>query len=343
MKAQLKPGYDAKRQPLRDLVPLAAPFTLFISPSQRCNFRCSYCSHSLSAGQKKEAGLVTQDLPSEIFHEIVKQSKAFPIKYKRILLTGLGEPLLNKRIASDVAKLNDAQIAENLEIFTNASLLTPKLNRELIDAGLTRLRISIQGTSAENYRKHCGINIDFAKLCANIADFYAQSRGKCSLYLKIIEEELSGPEDRERFFELFGNITDDIFVENLVRAQPMMGDYGEKIDSVRTFYGEEAERRDVCPYIFYTLQIDAEGYCFPCPPLGLPKSFSLGQMTKEPLTAIWNGPRHRELMLAHLRRNQSQGELCRTCTNYLCFTPKEDDLDEAATTISARLKGEIHG
>jgi len=337
MKARVKPGYCAERQSLKDIVPLDTPFTLFISPSQRCNFRCSFCSHSLPESRKREAGFASRDLDMRTFHTIAEQSKHFSSKYKRILLTGLGEPLLNHNIAEMVAILRDCDIAEQLEIFTNASLLTEKLSEELIRSGLTRLRISVQGTNAQKYLTHCGVKINFEKLVDGIRFFYEKSRGKCSIYCKIINEQLENDEDRERFFSLFGDMSDDIFVENLVRAQPMMGDYDNEIPLSRTFYGEASNKREVCPYLFYSLQTDSEGNCYPCPPLSLPLSFSLGNVHEIPLTAIWNGKNHTELMLSHLRKDGSKCDLCRKCTNYLCFTPEEDNLDTSAAAIMAQI------
>lgn len=341
MKAEIKPGYDNERQSLKDIIPLDTPFTLFISPSQLCNFKCHFCSHSLSSEKKKEAGFVAINQDFEVFKKIAQQSKEFPRKYKRILLTGLGEPLVNPRIAEMVKLLKEYDIAEKLEIFTNASLLTKELSDSLIAAGLTRLRISVQGTDAEKYKKHCGINIDFEKFVENIKYFYEKSRNKCSIYIKIIEEELYGEEDRQKFFNIFGEICDDIFVENLVRAQPMMGDYDEKIAMSRTFYGEIAEKREVCPYIFYTLQTDSEGNCYPCPPLSLPLSFSVGNIHKQTLKEIWNGERMQKLRLSHLKKDGSKCKLCKQCTNYLCFTPEQDNLDDNAQEIINKI-GEVN-
>lgn len=339
MKAQIKPGYDNVRLPLKDVVPVDTPFTLFISPSQLCNFKCHFCAQSLPAEKKKEEGFVAINQDFEVFKKIAEQSKAFPNKYKRILLTGLGEPLMNPRIVDMVKMLNEYQVAERLEIFTNAALLNEKLTDGLIDAGLTRLRISVQGTDAEKYKKHCGVNIDFDKFVQGIKYFYEKGRGKCSIYIKIIEEELDGEEDRQKFFDIFGGICDDIFIENLVRAQPMMGDYDNEIAIAKTFYGEISQRRDVCPYIFYSLQTDSEGNCYPCPPLSLPLSFSLGNTNKQPLTEIWNGEKHRALMLSHLRKDGSKCDLCKKCTNYLCFTPEEDNLDNHTQEIIKKVEG----
>lgn len=338
MKAEIKPGYDKIRQPLKDIIPIDTPFTLFISPSQLCNFKCHFCTHSLSAEKKKEAGFVAINQDFEVFKKIAEQSKAFPDKYKRILLTGLGEPLVNPRIVEYVRILNDYKISEKLEIFTNASLLTKEISDGLIDAGLTRLRISVQGTNAEKYKKYCGVSLDFDKFVENIRYFYEQSRGKCSIYIKIIEEELDGEEDRQKFFDIFGSICDDIYVENLVRAQPMMGDYDEKISMATTFYGEKAQKREVCPYIFYTLQTDSEGNCYPCPPLSLPLSFSLGNINNQTLKEIWNGERMHKLRLSHLRKNGTKCRLCQQCICYLAFTPEEDNLDNHTEEIIQKLE-----
>lgn len=338
MKAQIKPGYDSVRQPLKDVVVVDTPFTLFISPSQLCNFKCNFCAQSLSAQKKKESGFVAINQDFEVFKRIAQQSKKFPSQYKRILLTGLGEPLVNPRIVDMVKLLKEYQVAEKLEIFTNASLLTEELSEGLIEAGLTRLRISVQGTDAEKYKKHCGVDIDFEKFVNGIKYFYEKSRGKCSIYIKIIEEELDNEQDRQKFFDIFGCICDDIFVENLVRAQPMMGDYDDEIAVARTFYGENAQKREVCPYIFYSLQTDSEGNCYPCPPLSLPLSFSLGNINKQDLTEIWNGEKHQDLMLSHLRADGSKCDLCKKCTNYLCFTPEEDNLDRDTKNIIKKVE-----
>lgn len=337
MKANIAPGYDKNRVTLRDAIPIRTPYTLFISPSQLCNFKCHYCSHALSNTEKREAGLVRVNLSDDVFASIIKQSEDLGGTFKRILLTGLGEPLLNPKIPEIVNQIKQAGIAEKIEIFTNASKLNEALSDALIDSGLTKLRISIQGTSAEAYKTQARAKLDFDALVKNIAYFYGRSRRRCEVYIKVIEEELDSPEDKKIFFRVFGDICDEIYVENLVRAQPMMGDYNNKVSSDRTFYGEKAQKRDVCPYIFYSLQIDSEGNCYPCPPLGLPKSFSLGNIKEQQIREIWYGEKHQELMKQHLRKDGSRPQLCQSCTCYKAFTPSQDNLDAAADHILERL------
>jgi MoaA/NifB/PqqE/SkfB family radical SAM enzyme len=340
MKARINPGYDRDRQRLAEIVPLATPFTLFVTPAQVCNFRCRYCTQSLTAKEKEERGFrpVMQDY--DVFLKIARQASAFPGRFKRVLLTGLGEPLMNPRTPDMVEELRGLGVADHYEIFTNASLLTHEMSERLIRAGLTCLRISIQGVTAEKYRETTGRNVDIDGLVENIGYFF-RNRGDCRVYVKIIDACLESEDDKDRFFALFGNVCDDIFIEHLTRAQPMMGDYEGRANSVMTFYGEEARKRDVCPYMFYTLQTDALGEVFPCPPLGLPSGFSLGNVADTPLLDIWNGSRLRMLRMTHLRKGRQTIDACRRCEGHMCFTPEEDNLDLHADEIARKLEAGV--
>jgi sulfatase maturation enzyme AslB (radical SAM superfamily) len=160
------------------------------------------------------------------------------------------------------------------------------------------------------------------------------------VYLKIMDKCLENAGSEEEFYALFGDICDDIFIEHMVKAQPSMGDYGNMADNAVTFYGEEAQAREVCPYMFYTLQTDVVGNVFPCPPLGLPLSFSLGNIMDKPLLDIWNGKELRELRVAHLARRRDEVEACCTCTCYKSFTPREDNLDDDSERILQRICAE---
>jgi MoaA/NifB/PqqE/SkfB family radical SAM enzyme len=334
---KLAPGYNQIRQRLADIVPLSTPFTLFVTPSQLCNFRCHYCTQSLDRERKKKVGFRSQLQDQAVFMKIAEQAAEFPVRFKRVLLTGLGEPLTNPAISDMVATLATLQVAEKYEIFTNASLLTPSLSDRLLAAGLTGLRISIQGLSSERYREISGVKLDFDRFVENIRYFY-RNRGSCTVYIKIIDQCLGDEQDRDSFFNLFGEMCDSIFIEHLVRAQPSMGDYDHKADNELTFYGEEAETRLVCPYMFYTLQTDALGNVFPCPPLGLPLDFSLGNVGETRLIDIWEGTQLRNLRLAHLTKCRERVPMCGRCGCYMSFTPREDNLDQDAEAIIERVQ-----
>lgn len=343
MKAMVKPGYDSNRQKLADIVPLEAPFTIFIASTQTCNFRCSYCTQSLSPQEKQALDFRSVHMNDALFEKIVKDAGEFNGNVKRVVFTGLGEPLMNPRIPWMIQKLNENRIARGYEIITNGYLLDHKMTDALLAAGLTYLRVSIQGLTAKRYQEITGVEIDFDRLLDNLRYFY-ERRGNCKLYIKIMDECLVDGETQEDFFKMFGNTCDHIYVEHLVNAQPSMeGKYSEKMNPEMTFYGEQSQLREVCPFMFYSFQIDAEGNTFPCPPLGHAKDFSLGNVRDKSIKEIWYSEKLEELYRMHLTGQREKIAECINCGCYKTFTPGEDNLDPYREEVLKRLEARRHG
>lgn len=342
MNAKIEGGYDHHRQILSEMVPLEAPFSLFISPTQRCNFKCAYCTHSMSSQDKQAIGFEAKDLPPDLLSLIVEQAHTFHGEIKRIVFTGLGEPLMNPELPSIIQSLASSHTAGGYEIITNAYLLTPEKTDQLLSAGLTYLRVSIQGMTSQKYKQVTGVSIDYSRLIHNLEYFY-QRKGDCKVYIKIIDSGLEHPCDEEQFYKTFGALCDKIYIEHLVKAQPGMIDrYSEDVTSHLTFFREKAEYRMVCPYIFYVLQIDCNGNVFPCPPLGFQKDFAVGNIYKESLWDIWHGKKLYDLRIQHLNRMRSENPICGSCENYLCFTPPEDNLDPKRLEVMKRVEARGH-
>lgn len=338
LKAEIKPGYTQERQCLADIIPLSAPFTMFVSPTQVCNFRCFYCTHGKTDEEKKSMNFCQKHMDFKLFEKIAEDSKKFDGKIKRVLFTGLGEPLANPRLPEMIKMMRENNIAGGYEIVTNAYLLTHEMTDRLLDAGLTFLRISIQGLTAKKYKEISGVDIDFERLLDNIKYFY-ESKGKCRLYIKIMDTCFEEDETEQDFYNMFGSMCDDIYIEHLVKAQPsMMDSYDKNVNSNQTFYGDKSEYRDVCPYAFYSLQIDVNGDTFPCPPLGFPEEFSLGNVNYESVYDIWHSDNLYRLQMELLNNGRKNIKYCNNCENYLCFTPKEDNLDDKREKIAERLR-----
>lgn len=337
MKAKIEGGYEHNRRKLSDIVPLDAPFSVYIAATQKCNFKCFYCTHSQKG--KDGINLNTVHMPDEFLEQIAQQLSQFS-HLKRIVFTGLGEPLANPHIPNMVKRLAETKVVDGIEILTNASLLTHEMSDRLIDAGLTYLRVSLQGLSSEKYFEIAGVKVDFDKLVEQISYFY-EKKGSCKLYVKIMDACLDSDEDVQKFYDLFGDISDQIFVEHIVKAQTQMQDkYGERVTTEKTLYNEPAEVREVCPFAFYTLQIDAEGNVFPCSPLGIPKSFSLGNIQTTSLYDIWHGEKLYDLQMQHLKYGRSSVSVCNKCT--MCITHEKDNLDLAREEIIQRLEQRGH-
>jgi MoaA/NifB/PqqE/SkfB family radical SAM enzyme len=336
MKAEIKPGYEKNRVRLADKLPLDTPFTLYITPSHICNFKCDYCTQSWDKKAKEEINFEMKLLEYESFLKLAKQAAEFPGKFKQILFTGLGEPLLNPRTPDMIAELRRIDISEKIEMYTNATMLTHEMTHKLVEAGITRLRISIQGITAEKYKDVCGLDINFDELVSNIRYFY-ENREDSLLYIKIIDSCLENEDEKNKFYEIFGDICDEIFVEHLVLSQPTMGDYNGRVDESKTLYGEKMVEKSVCPLLFYVLQVDVVGNVFSCTPLGLPKHFSIGNINDTTLLEIWQGKKLKDIRVEQLEKRRCSIPVCNTCQNFLCITHDTDNLDKYADDILKRL------
>ncbi|MFQ6135791.1 MAG: radical SAM/SPASM domain-containing protein [Candidatus Hydrothermarchaeales archaeon] len=136
------------------------PTQLYIEPTNRCNSKCNICVRTFYQYEK------TKDLSFDEFKLIVDQ---FP-NLKRVVLHGIGEPLLNADISEMVSylKARNAYVLFN----SNATLLDPEIQKGLIDAGLDEYRVSIDSATPETYLKVRGVPL-FDRVIDNLKGFVA--------------------------------------------------------------------------------------------------------------------------------------------------------------------------
>ena len=335
--AEIKPNYDTKRKKLAEVIPLAAPFTVYIEQTKYCNFKCFYCIHSTrdeADGEFRALGHRMQHMDEVFFEKIIRELKEFPQDgIKRIVFSGLGEPLMNPRLPEYVRMVVEAGIAGRVEIITNGLLLTPEKSRALVAAGITNINISVQGLDAAGYEETCGIRIDFEHYLDNLKYLY-EHKGDVQIYIKAIDATLGTKENEEKFFEIFSPFADRIYIEHLVVMQQQMDGLREIDDGTKNFYGEELDvNRKVCAQSFYFMQIGCEGDIFPCPVPGLGKNLSMGNAKEHTLTEIWNGSRRRGFLRKMLKKEKDQIPDCATCTCFNAINNPMEQLDDDAERL----------
>ncbi|MEG6520884.1 hypothetical protein [Desulfotomaculum sp. 1211_IL3151] len=65
--------------------------------------------------------------------------------------------------------------------------------------------------------------IDFEKFIENICDLY-ENKGNCHIFIKTMVNNLDD-ETEQHFYDLFGNICDEIAVEYIANCWPGFGKY----------------------------------------------------------------------------------------------------------------------
>ena len=141
------------------------PRSIYIEPTSRCNELCQQCPRTLLSREDD------RDLSFDNFRYIVDQ---FPV-LERVVLHGLGEPLLNKDLPRMITYLKDR--GTYVLFNSNGTLLNERRGQALIDAGLDEYRLSMDGASRETYTMVRGVDA-FDKIWRNMRNFVAMQRAQ---------------------------------------------------------------------------------------------------------------------------------------------------------------------
>ena len=118
---------------------------LRVSITDRCNLRCFYCIPKGDIKFKEKREFLS-------FEEIERVLKIFvQCGIEKIRITG-GEPLLRTNFVDFIKRILKIQKIKDLSITTNG-LLLKKFAKELKDAGLNRLNISLDTLNPDKFRK----------------------------------------------------------------------------------------------------------------------------------------------------------------------------------------------
>ncbi len=121
-----------------------SPWFVSIEPASVCNLTCPQCP--VGAGDiARENKFMTEDAYRELLDQISPSTSMLSLYFQ-------GEPLMNKRFARFVRLASDRNIYTQTS--TNGQLLTEDVCRELVDAGLDRIIISLDGTDQESYQTY---------------------------------------------------------------------------------------------------------------------------------------------------------------------------------------------
>src|SRR5438874_2506271 len=142
---------------------ITLPRSIYIEPTSRCNELCQQCPRTLLSREED------RDLTYDEFRYIVDQ---FPV-LERVVLHGLGEPLLNKDLPRMIGYLKER--GTYVLFNSNGILLNAARGQALIDAGLDEYRLSMDGSTRETYAQVRGVDA-FDKIWRNVQAFLIQQK-----------------------------------------------------------------------------------------------------------------------------------------------------------------------
>ncbi len=308
--------YEQDREELWKVVPLASPFALLLDVCNLCNFKCRFCSF-----HHKGAELTFPKMSMKLAQaqKLIDDIASFGRPLKMLRIVGGGEPLLNHELSEIIAYAKKKKITNHIEMLTNGSLLSPELNRRLVDSGLDRLRVSIEGISAEQYQDIAEVKLNWEMFLNNLRDFY-EHKGSCEVYIKIMDVAVPTEAQQNMFYSIFGSLCDQLGIEYVMPTYDGI-EREFTIGSAKGLHGNPVSRQvSVCPFPFYSIMVSPDGMVTPCC-ADWKRDIVLGNAFEESIVSIWNGS-HRAF-LERMVKNGRQG--CRACVE--CFFPERTALD----------------
>jgi MoaA/NifB/PqqE/SkfB family radical SAM enzyme len=323
MKAKIKPRIDLEnRTKLETVIPLRTPFIINIDPSDACNFQCKFCPTGDRELMRNTPGRGHGVMDFDLYKRIIDSIGEFDDKIKVIRLYKDGEPLLNPHFAEMVEYAKKSGCCDRVDTTTNASLLTHELSLKIIDAGLDRINISVEGVNEAQYADFARYKIDFQKFVDNIRFFY-EHRKQCEMIVKINGDILT-EDEKQRFYDMFGDITDGIFIESIMDCWPTFEQKKVTVNESRGIYANEIKEVLVCPYVFYCLYVNSDGtysLCF----LDWARKMILGNAWNSTPKEVWNSQKLKEYQKIFLRGERKSHPICTECGQLKQGQP--DDLD----------------
>ncbi len=337
MKAKIKPRINLdNRTKLETVIPLSTPFILFIDPSSLCNLKCKFCPTGHSE-LIKESGRWQGLMKWNLYKQIIDNLSEFDKPLKVLRLYKDGEPLLNPRFSDMVKYARDSNAVDYIDTTTNGLLINNHTMKPIIDNGLDKINISVNGISIRQFLEVSNVNINFDKYVENIKNLY-NIKKDCEIVIKIAGDFLIDDE-KTKFYNIFSDHCDRIFIENMM---PCWNDFDVekeaniKISTNKGIYNQELPQTTInaCPYIFYSMSVNSDGsvsLCF----LDWQHKLIIGDVRSQSLKKIWDGNLLYHYQILNLTDKRKNIPVCKNCQQLRYGMP--DNIDNFSNILREKL------
>jgi radical SAM protein with 4Fe4S-binding SPASM domain len=323
------------RRPLRSMLPLRKPFSLFIEPTNICNFRCSPCVHGSDNTRNDLKPIRNMDM--KLYNKLIGELQEWEGPHLKLLrLAMLGEPFVNADFCEMVRIAKETDVADRVDTFSNGSLLTENIAAKLIDYGLDIIRFSIYAADDKHQREVTHSTCSVSTIRDNIKRLQEmrdeQRKDKPYIFVKMFD---TYSEENQKFFDLYQGIADEIALEKVHNATNYSGNnlvsmyYQDKTKEAQAHkeYEQSLDKRRVaCSRPFIAMVINNIGDCLMCTH-DPAKGTKIGNAYENTLQELWNGKAMFEFRKMLLENRKHENRICANC-NWFQLFPEEDNVDE---------------
>jgi sulfatase maturation enzyme AslB (radical SAM superfamily) len=276
----------------RDRAP-RMPDIVQIESTNLCNAKCVFCPRD---EMERRQGVMSVDL----FKKVVDECAELGITHVRV--HNYGEPFLDKKLVEKVRYAKERGIAE-VGMISNGSLITETIARQMIEAGLDAINISVDAGGKETFER-TRVHLKYDTVIGNIRTLarlrkeFGKARPR--LILSFVRQDNSAEE--QAFIDEWKQIADKIHITEL-----------------HNWAGTLNTRSNVqypCYRMWLTFTVLWDGRVSLCC-ADFDGRQILGDLRTQTIAEVWNSPPYRAARRLHL---ESGGpEICQSCD-----LPKKD-------------------
>jgi len=305
------------------------PFYATVDVTRRCNLRCPGCPyHSTEATLPLPGEKAIFDISFDLFKRLCHELRTMGTR--SLIITAEGEPLLHPLIFDMISKAKDMGLMVTL--FTNGTFLDEVRVRALIDSRLDLLRVSLWGSTPEEYVKtYPGTDpANFSKVIEGMKLMVSNKAARrisfplIQLYQPFTRYNFEKVEDRVRlalttrcrdlsfspFVSVQGKSTDLVltpdeerqlsFSLSGLRKRLKSLSISHNINETLLYYrmGKAMWQKQPCYIGWLHARITADGTVLPCVRCNL----SMGHLEEKGFHEIWNGAEYRTFRRQTLTR-----------------------------------------
>lgn len=289
------------------------PISLTIEPTTACNLGCPECPSGLKQFSRPE-GNIKQDFYKTIIDQVHKQTYYLNFYFQ-------GEPYINPDFLQMVNYANSKKMYTATS--TNAHFLNDKNAKATIESGLSRLTISIDGTTQEtyeSYRKNGSLDkvLEGAK---NVIKWKKELKSKTP-YI-IFQFLVVKPNEHQ--IEDAKKLANDLGVDEIRFKTAQVYDYkhgNELIPTIDKYsrYKKQADGTyklknkmlNECWRMWSSCVLTWDGKVVPCC-FDKDATHQLGNIDETPLKEIWQNQAYNGFRKA-LLTNRQEIDICQNCT-----------------------------
>ena len=283
-----------------------------IEPANYCMLHCPQCIVGTNGTAEKQT--MTIDLYNNLLNQLKKHIHTLIFHFQ-------GEPLLNNLLAEMIAQATQQNIYTMLS--TNGLLMTEEIAERLVNSGLDRIIISIDGVSQSAYRTY-RVGGDINKAISAVG-MLNEARKKLHASNPVIEIQClrlkSNEHEWKQMKQLYRKWGADKLTfktaqfynyENGNEQMPTDNRYCRYKKGADGKYHRKKPYYNNCYRLWSGVVIDVTGNVLPCC-FDKNRNYILGNIQKDDFSTIWNSAEAVKFR-KHILSARTKIEICRNCT-----------------------------